>query len=542
MTTTSDLETAWDSVVCKARKARSSRIIDLFGDTDRAEQFSISALGMLFDYSKTHIDVAARDALLNLARAARVESIRDAMFSGARINCSEDRAVLHTALRNLSGAPVIVDDVDVMPRILETLERMKDFSSDVRAGCFRGQGGMITDVINIGIGGSDLGPAMATRALSPFHDGPRCHFVSNVDSADLVDVLCTLDPTTTLVIIASKTFSTIETMTNAVSILDWMQSQVADPATQCVAVSSAVDRVAEFGIPPERTFGFEDWVGGRYSVWGPIGLSLMIAVGPEEFTRFLAGGAEMDAHFRAAPLPENLPVMLALVGLWHHQGMGFPTRAVLPYEHRLARLPAYLQQLEMESNGKRVGQDGHALSHGSGPIVWGEPGTNGQHAFFQLLHQGTEIVPCEFMIGAEGHEPNLAHHHRLLVANCLAQSEALMKGRSLSEAYEIAASMGYSGDMLMAQAEHRVFEGNRPSTTLAYPCLTPRVLGQILALYEHRVFVEGVILGLNSFDQWGVELGKELARRLEPLLAGKAPSDDVNQSTLRLAAFLRAPE
>lgn len=542
MTTTSELETAWDSVVCEARKARSSRIIDLFDDTDRVEQFSISALGMLFDYSKTHIDVAARDSLLNLARAARVESIRDAMFSGARINCSEDRAVLHTALRNLSGAPVMVDDVDVMPRILETLERMKDFASDVRAGCFTGQGGMITDVVNIGIGGSDLGPAMATRALSPFHDGPCCHFVSNVDSADLADVLGGLDPATTLVIIASKTFTTIETMTNAASILKWMSVHVADPAAQCVALSSATDRVAEFGIPPERVFGFEDWVGGRYSVWGPIGLSLMIAIGPEEFTEFLAGGEAMDVHFRAAPLAENLPVLLALVGLWHHQGMGFPTRAVLPYEHRLNRLPAYLQQLEMESNGKRVGQDGQPLPHGSGPIVWGEPGTNGQHAFFQLLHQGTEIVPCEFMIGAKGHEPDLAHHHRLLVANCLAQSEALMKGRSLSEACEIAASMGYSGDMLMAQAEHRVFEGNRPSTTLAYPCLTPRVLGQIVALYEHRVFVEGVILGLNSFDQWGVELGKELAKRLEPLLAGEAPSDDVNQSTLRLATFLRAPE
>ena len=542
MSTHPDLDAAWVSFFAEADRARARRITDLFDNSDRAAHFSVRALGMLFDYSKTHVDDAAREALLGLARAAQVESMRDAMFSGARINGSEGRAVLHTALRNLSGVPVVLDGEDVMPGVLDTLERMKAFACDVRAGRFKGQGGAITDVVNVGIGGSDLGPAMATRALAPCHDGPRCHFVSNIDSADLADVLGGLDPATTLVIIASKTFTTIETMTNAASILKWMSVHVANPAAQCVALSSATDRVAEFGIPPERVFGFEDWVGGRYSVWGPIGLSLMIAIGPEEFTEFLAGGEAMDAHFRAAPLAENLPVLLALVGLWHHQGMGFQTRAVLPYEHRLARLPAYLQQLEMESNGKRVGQDGQSLPHGSGPIVWGEPGTNGQHAFFQLLHQGTEIVPCEFMIGAEGYEPDLAHHHRLLVANCLAQSEALMTGRSLSDAREIAASMGFSGDKLMAQAEQRVFEGNRPSTTLAYPRLTPRVLGQILALYEHRVFVEGVILGLNSFDQWGVELGKDLAKRLEPLVAGKAPPEDMNQSTGLLAAYLRAPQ
>ncbi len=536
-----DLDAAWAGVFAEADKARSRRIADLFAQPDRAERFSARALGMLFDYSKTHIDGPARAALLALARAARVETMRDAMFSGARINRSEDRAVLHAALRNLSGTPVLLDGQDVMPGILDTLERMKAFASDIRSGRFTGQVGAITDVVNIGIGGSDLGPAMATRALAPCHDGPRCHFVSNVDSADLADVLRGLDPATTLVIIASKTFTTIETMTNAASIRDWMAAHVSDPAAQFVALSSATDRAADFGIPPERVFAFEDWVGGRYSVWGPIGLSLMIAIGPEDFTEFLHGGAAMDAHFRDTPLADNLPVLLALVGLWHHQAMGFATRAVLPYENRLARLPAYLQQLEMESNGKRVGQGGQPLPHGSGPVVWGEPGTNGQHAFFQLLHQGTGIVPCEFMIGAAGHEPDLAHHHRLLAANCLAQSEALMTGRGLAEARALAAAEGYSGDALNAQAEQRVFEGNRPSTTLAYPRLTPRVLGQITALYEHRVFVEGVILGLNSFDQWGVELGKDLAKRLEPLVSGDIPPEDVNPSTALLAAYLRAP-
>jgi glucose-6-phosphate isomerase len=459
------------------------------------------------------------------------------MFSGAKINETEGRSVLHTALRNLDGA-VSVDGRDVMPEVRATHASCEAFARDVRDGRFAGQGGRITDVVNIGIGGSDLGPAMACAALAPYADGPRAHFVSNIDGAHVHDVLAGLNPETTLVIVASKTFTTIETMTNAAAARAWMAGRVADPATQFAAVSTALDRTAAFGIAPERVFGFGDWVGGRYSVWGPIGLSLMIAIGPEDFASFLAGGAAMDAHFRDAPFTDNMAVMLALTGIWHNQICGHATRAVLPYEQRLARLPAYLQQLEMESNGKRVAMDGSELAVQSGPVVWGEPGTNGQHAFYQLIHQGTRVIPCEFLVGREGHEPALAHQHRLLVANCLAQSEALLRGRPLDEARAMLARKGLSGADLDRQARHRVFPGNRPSTTLAYPRLTPFVLGQIIALYEHRVFVEGVILGINSFDQWGVELGKELALALEPILAGRESAAAKDGSTRQLVEYL----
>jgi glucose-6-phosphate isomerase len=342
------------------------------------------------------------------------------------------------------------------------------------------------------------------------------------------------------VIVASKTFTTIETMTNAATARDWMAQSVRDTGAQFVALSTAAQKAAGFGIAPERVFGFEDWVGGRYSVWGPIGLSLMLAIGPEDFRGFLDGAAAMDAHFRSADPADNLPILLALVGIWHNQGMGHTTRAVLPYDQRLARLPAYLQQLEMESNGKSVAMDGSPLKRDSGPVVWGEPGTNGQHAFYQLIHQGTRVIPCEFIIAAQGHEPHLAHQHALLVANCLAQSEALMRGRSLEEARALMAAKWLSGAELERQAAHRVFSGNRPSTTLVYDKLTPRRLGQIIALYEHRVFVEGVILGINSFDQWGVELGKELATALAPVLAGEASCEGKDGSTCALVDFVQS--
>ena len=494
---------------------------------------------MLFDYSKTNIDSETRDLLIALATEAGVAERREAMFSGAKINETEGRAVLHTALRNLDDR-VEVDGKDVMPEVRAIYQRMADFAEDLRAGRFTGDSGRaITDVVNIGIGGSDLGPAMACIALSPYADGPRCHFVSNVDGAHIADVLSTLDPETTLVIVASKTFTTIETMTNAETAKRWMAARVANPAAQFVAVSTAMDKTAAFGIPAERVFGFEDWVGGRYSMWGPIGLSMMLAVGPQNFREFLNGSSAMDRHFRAAPFAENLPVLLALVGIWHNQICGHATRAVLPYEQRLLRLPAYLQQLEMESNGKRVSMDGKDLERNSGPVVWGEPGTNGQHAFYQLIHQGTRVIPCEFMVGRAGHEPDLAHQHLLLAANCLAQSEALLRGRDLEEATGIMRKKGLEGAELERQARHRVFPGNRPSTTLVYPKLTPFVLGQIIALYEHRVFVEGVILGINSFDQWGVELGKELANTLTPILEGKADASGKDGSTQMLVAALR---
>ncbi|MFT4013346.1 MAG: glucose-6-phosphate isomerase [Paracoccus sp. (in: a-proteobacteria)] len=526
----------WNRLKAHRHSQGDLRIGELFeAQPDRAGAFTTSADGMLLDWSKTTIDATARELLLELAQPAMAR--RDAMFAGARINETEDRAVLHTALRNLEGS-VLVDGKDVMPEVRATHARMRAFADLVRGGGFTGQGGKITDVINIGIGGSDLGPAMATLALSPWHDGPRLHFVSNVDGADIADTLQGLDPATTLVIVASKTFTTIETMTNAQTARTWMARTVQNPAAQFAALSSAQEKTAGWGIDGDRVFGFEDWVGGRYSMWGPIGLSLMIAIGPDNFERFLAGGLAMDSHFRNASLDANLPVMLALVGIWHHQVCGYGTRAVLPYDNRLARLPAYLQQLEMESNGKGVAMDGSSLTVPSGPVVWGEPGTNGQHAFYQLIHQGTAVIPCEFMIAARGQEADLSNHHLLLIANCLAQSEALMRGRSLDEARGLMAAKGLAGAELERQARHRVFPGNRPSTTLVYAELSPYTLGQIVALYEHRVFVEGAILGINSFDQWGVELGKELALKVAPLLDGQdAPGHD--PSTLRLAQVIR---
>jgi glucose-6-phosphate isomerase len=530
--------TLFDDLRDHRARHESRRILDLFDDPGRAEAFSTRADGMLFDYSKTHLDAEAMDLLLALAEAADVAGKREAMFSGAKINETEGRAVLHTALR-APGGPILVDGSDVMPGVLKTRARMEAFAMDVRSGAIAGAGGPYSDVVNIGIGGSDLGPAMATLALAPYHDGPRVHYVSNVDGAHIHDTLKGLDPRRTLVIVASKTFTTIETMTNAQTARDWMAKAVDDPASQFAALSSATDRTAAFGIDPSRVFGFEDWVGGRYSLWGPIGLSLMLAVGPEDFADFLAGGRAMDVHFREAEMAANLPVLLALVGIWHNQICGHATRAVLPYDQRLSRLPAYLQQLEMESNGKRVAMDGGDLAENSGPVVWGEPGTNGQHAFYQLIHQGTRVVPCEFMVAAKGHEPELAHQHTLLLANCLAQSEALMRGRSLAVARGLMEKKGLSGAELERQARHRVFPGDRPSTTLIYERLTPHVLGRIIALYEHRVFVEGVILGINSFDQWGVELGKELALALEPVLTGASDGADKDGSTRQLVSFVR---
>ncbi|MFN4158302.1 MAG: glucose-6-phosphate isomerase [Gemmobacter sp.] len=529
----------WDALRAYHAGVADRPILSLFGDAGRAAEFTAQADGMRLDYAKTAIDAKARGLLLALADAAGVEAKRDAMFAGARINETEGRAVLHTALRAGPGAVVMVNGADVMPGVRATFARMAQFARAVRSGVFTGQGGRIADVVNIGIGGSDLGPAMATLALAPCHDGPRVHFVSNVDGAHIADTLRGLDPATTLVIVASKTFTTIETMTNADTAKRWMAGAVADPGAQFAAVSTAAEKTAAYGIDGERVFGFEDWVGGRYSVWGPIGLSLMIAVGPEAFDEFLAGGRAMDDHFRSTPLGQNLPVMLALVGIWHNQICGHATRAVLPYDQRLSRLPAYLQQLEMESNGKRVGMDGADLGIHSGPVVWGEPGTNGQHAFYQLIHQGTRVVPCEFLVARVGHEPDLAHQHLLLVSNCLAQAEALMRGRSLEEATAIMAAKGLAGVELDRQARHRVFPGNRPSTVLAYDRLTPFVLGQIIALYEHRVFVEGVILGINSYDQWGVELGKELALALQPMLEGRQGTEGKDGSTAALVAWAR---
>jgi glucose-6-phosphate isomerase len=499
-------------------------------DAERFTKFSGSDGAILLDYSKTSVTVETRALLLSLAAEAGVEAKRDAMFAGEKINTTENRAVLHTALRNMGDAPVLVDGVDVMPEVRKSRDALFDFAEAVRSGGIAASNGeRFTDVINIGIGGSDLGPAMVTGALAPYHGGPRLHFVSNVDAAHLADTIKPLNPANTLFIIASKTFTTIETMTNAHSARKWIADSLGEDAVKShfCAVSTALDKVAAFGIQPDRIFGFWDWVGGRYSVWSAIGLPVIIAIGPQNFVKFLAGAHEMDTHFRTAPAEKNLPIMLGLVGIWHRDICGFPARAILPYDQRLARFPAYLQQLDMESNGKRVTKSGAPVNRPTGPLVWGEPGTNGQHAFYQLIHQGTDTIPCEFMIAARGFEAHMREHHDLLIANCLAQSEALMKGRTLAQA---------GGN------PHRVFPGNRPSVTLGYGQLDPATLGRLIALYEHRVFVEAAIWDINAFDQWGVELGKELAMNLLPIVTGAKSAENLDSSTAGLIACVTQKE
>ncbi len=533
------MDTIWTELKAHHQAIKSTTLAERFTKhPNRFDAFSASLGDMLLDYSKTSIDAKARDLLVRLAETSGLGAKRDAMFAGEKINITEDRAVLHTALRNRANTPVITDGADVMPGINATLARMRDFSTAVRSGTITASDGKpFTDVVNIGIGGSDLGPVMAVLALAPYHDGPRVHFVSNVDGAHIHDVLKNLDPKRTLVIVASKTFTTIETLTNATTAKRWLGAAIGlDSGGHFAALSTALEKTGAFGIDPSRVFGFEDWVGGRYSLWGPIGLSLMLAIGNDNFDAFLQGGHEMDRHFQTAPFAQNLPVLMGLVGIWHNNICGYPTRAVLPYDQRLLRLPAYLQQLDMESNGKRVSIDGKALEQSSGPVVWGEPGTNGQHAFYQLIHQGTAVIPCEFIVGAQSHEPDLQVHQNLLLANCLAQSEALMKGRSFDEAKAIVIPKKIKGDP-DAQSQHRVFPGNRPSTTLLYKKLDPRTFGRIIALYEHRVFVEGCIWGINSFDQWGVELGKELATAIQPLIESGAGFEGKDPST---AGLLRA--
>jgi glucose-6-phosphate isomerase len=466
-------------------------------DPGRFARFSLTLDDLLLDFSKCAVSDETLALLEALAEAAGVEAARAAMFAGAPINVTEGRAVLHVALR---------------------------------------------DIVNIGIGGSDLGPAMATLALAPYHDGPAAHFVSNVDGAHIADTLARLDPETTLFIVASKTFTTVETMTNARTARGWLAEALGEEAVSghFCAVSTALPKVAEFGIAPGRIFGFWDWVGGRYSLWSAIGLALMLAIGPQRFRDFLAGAAAMDRHFETAPIRQNMPMMLGLIGFWHSAVCSFPARAVIPYDQRLARLPAYLQQLDMESNGKSVTVDGKPVSGPTGPVVWGEPGTNGQHAFFQLLHQGTDTIPLEFIVAAKGHEKHLDHQHEMLLANCLAQSEALMKGRTLDEARAQLESKKLPEAEVERIAPHRVFSGNRPSLTLVHDKLDPFAFGRLIALYEHRVFVEAQIFGINAFDQWGVELGKELATELLPVVSGAESAEGKDASTVGLVAHLHA--
>lgn len=505
-------------------------------DPRRFAEFSAKQDDLLLDYSKCALNTRTMKLLSRLARACDVDAKRDAMFEGAIINTTEQRAVLHTALRNRANTPVLVNGNNVMPDVNAVLGAMSAFAAQVRRS-------NITDVVNIGIGGSDLGPAMTTLALSPYHDGPRLHYVSNVDGAHIADTVKLLKPETTLFIVASKTFTTIETMTNAQTARRWVAARLGEKKVgeHFAAISTAIPKVKAFGIPDDRIFGFWDWVGGRYSIWSAIGLPLMIAIGPERFIEFLDGGHAMDRHFREAPMRGNLPMLMGLLGVWHRNVCGYPSRAIIPYDQRLSRFPAYLQQLDMESNGKRVTKSGKPVKGGTGPIVWGEPGTNGQHAFFQLLHQGTGIIPVEFLIAAEPHEQvSMAGHHTLLVANCLAQSQALMRGRTREEAQAQLLAMGKNKAEAKALAPHRVFTGNRPSLTLAYRKLDPFTLGRLIALYEHRVFVEAAVWNINAFDQWGVELGKELATGLQPVVEGEKGTEGLDASTAGLIGFLQS--
>lgn len=514
-------------------------------DKGRFSRYSILLHELLFDFSKTRLDADAFAALLRWAEAAGVAQHRQKMFAGFPINLTEGRAVLHTALRAGPETGAAVDGRPVGPQIARVRAAMTRFANAVRSGRYAVSGGRVRDVVNIGIGGSDLGPAMAARALSPYGDGPRLHFVSNIDGADIADTLAAVDPATTLFIVASKTFTTAETMINAATARAAVEKAVGrrNAARHFVALSTNLEATRAFGIDDDRTFGFWDWVGGRYSVWSAIGLSLMIGIGPGNFGAFLDGAKAVDEHFLAAPLACNIPVVMALVGAWHRNVWGYATHAVLPYDHRLARLPAYLQQLDMESNGKHVGVDGRKVAAATGPVVWGEPGTNGQHAFFQLLHQGTDIVPCDFLVAATPHEKP-GRHHAMLLANCFAQSEALLTGRTLAEATAELRAKGMSDAQARKLAPHKAFEGNRPSATFLYRKLTPFTLGMLLALYEHKVFVQGVLWRVNSFDQWGVELGKVLAAEIEPLLTSSAKPTGAkaagrNSSTLGLVAVAR---
>jgi glucose-6-phosphate isomerase len=503
-------------------------------DPGRAERFLTTAADLRVDWSKHLVNDDVVAALLAVARAAGVAARRDAMFAGERINTTEERAVLHTALRAPVAAQVMLDGHDVVPDVHEVLGRMAAFAGRVRNGHWTGATGQpIRTVVNIGIGGSDLGPAMAYLATEAFgQPGLQCRFVSNVDGADIHRNLADLDPATTLVVVSSKTFTTIETITNATAARNWLIADLGPDAVaqHFVAVSTNAEKVAEFGIDTANMFGFWDWVGGRYSVDSAIGLSLMIAIGADGFRDFLGGFHAIDEHFRTEPFERNVPVIMGMLGIWYHNVLGAETKAVLPYAQELRRFPAYLQQLDMESNGKGVRLDGGAVSTTTGPIVWGEPGTNGQHAFYQLLHQGTRLVPVDFIGFAMPNHP-LHEQHDLLMANLFAQGEALAFGKTLDEVV--------AEGIAPHQQAHRVFPGNRPSTTVLAPRLTPRVLGELIALYEHIVFVQGTVWGVNSFDQWGVELGKALANRITPeLVADSEPAHD--SSTNSLIAWYRA--
>ena len=527
---------SWQKLAEHFERVRSVHMRNLFAeDPGRFKRFSLQFNDILVDFSKNRITGETLRLLLELAEECGVAEAAEKMFGGERINETENRPVLHVALRNTAGTPILVDGRDVMPEIQAVLDKMAHFSERLISGQWRGHSGRrITDIVNIGIGGSDLGPVMVCEALRPYaRMGLRPHFVSNVDGTHITETLKALDPATTLFMIASKTFTTQETMTNARTARRWLLEKVADPsavARHFVAISTNSEAVKAFGIDIDNMFVFWDWVGGRYSLWSAIGLSIACTIGFDNFRRLLQGAHEMDRHFRTAPLDKNIPVILAMLSVWYTNFFGAETEALLPYDQYMHRFPAYMQQACMESNGKSVDRSGRPLGYQSGPIIWGEPGTNGQHSFYQLIHQGTKIIPADFLAPAVSHNP-VGEHHNILLSNFFAQTEALLNGKTRAEVIAELKSRAVADEAIERLWPFRVFDGNRPTNSILFRKLTPETLGSLIAMYEHKIFVQGVIWNIFSFDQWGVELGKQLAVTIQPELADARPVSGHDAST-----------
>ena len=533
----------WQALQAHGEKMTGVHLRELFAaDEQRFAKFSLRSGDFLLDLSKNRITEETLSLLLALAQRQRLEDMRHRMFHGDKINLTENRAVLHVALRNRSDHPFLVDGHDVMPGVREVLEKMRRFVATVHGGEWKGATGKkVSQIVNIGIGGSDLGPVMVCEALRPYRvPGISSFFVSNVDGTHIAETLKQLDPEETLFIIASKTFTTQETIVNAKTARDWLVEKLGEAAVakHFVALSTNAKAVSAFGIDIANMFEFWDWVGGRYSLWSAIGLSIALSIGMERFEELLLGAHIMDEHFRTASLDENMPVLLGLVGLWQANFLGADAHAVLPYDQYLSRFPAYLQQADMESNGKRTTREGKTVDYNTGPVIFGEPGTNGQHAFYQLIHQGTRLISCDFIAAAESHNP-LGQHHDLLLSNVLAQAEALMRGKTEEEARAELMAEGLSGSALETLLPHKVFPGNRPSTTILYRRLDPLTLGKLIALYEHKIFVQSVIWNINAFDQWGVELGKQLAKAILPELSAGPKPVAHDSSTVGLIEMIR---
>jgi glucose-6-phosphate isomerase len=530
---------AWKALVAHHGAIKSVHMRDMFAqDPGRFAAMNVSFEDILFDYSKNRVTGETMRLLFDLAKQADVQGWAKRTFKGEKINITEDRAVLHVALRNRSNTPIIVDGKDVMPDVNKVLEHMFSFADQVRSGAWKGYTGKtITDVVNIGIGGSDLGPVMATEALKPYAKRDlKCHFVSNIDGTHMAECLRQLNPETALFIVASKTFTTQETITNATTARDWFMKAAKDRAhiaKHFVALSTNDKEVSAFGIDTKNMFGFWDWVGGRYSLWSAIGLPIVLAIGPDNFKAMLEGGHAMDQHFVSAPPEKNLPMVLGLIGLWYNNFFGSETVAILPYDQYMHRFAAYFQQGDMESNGKFIRRDGARVDYSTGPVIWGEPGTNGQHAFYQLIHQGTKLIPCDFLAPIQSHNP-IGQHHPILLSNFFAQTEALAFGKTPAQVRAELEKGGMKGAALEALIPHKVFEGNRPTNSILFKKLTPRTLGSLIALYEHKIFTQGIVWNINSFDQWGVELGKQLAKAILPELTapGEVKSHDSSTNGL----------